>query len=55
MSKFKEEWEAKKLLKKAKKKAVKKLESRGYSNHNARSAVNSALDRINRDYTDVAT
>lgn len=55
MSTFKEDWEAKKLLKKAKKKAVKKLQSKGYSNHNARSAVNSALDRINRDYTDVVS
>lgn len=46
MSKFKEEWEAKKLLKKSKKKAVKNLLKRGYSEKDAKSSVKKALKRI---------
>jgi hypothetical protein len=49
MSTFKEQWEAKKLLKKSRKKAVKNLLKRGYTDKEARSSVKRALSRISKD------
>jgi hypothetical protein len=46
MSTFKQQWEAKKLLKRAKKKAKKHLQSEGYSKSEATTKVNAALKRI---------
>ena len=45
-SKFKEEWEQKKLLKRAMKKAKKSLQSQGFDKKEATKQVNSALKRI---------
>lgn len=45
-SQFKQEWEAKKLLKRAKRKAKKGLVSQGFGKREASKAVNSALSRI---------
>ena len=45
-SQFKQEWEAKKLLKRAKKKAKKTLQSEGYGSKEATKEVNAALKRI---------
>lgn len=45
-SQFKQEWEAKKLLKRAKKKAKKTLQSEGYGRKEATKEVNAALKRI---------
>ena len=45
-SAFKQEWEAKKLLKRAKKKAKKTLEQKGFGRKEASKAVNGALSRI---------
>jgi len=49
MSEFKEQWEAKKLLKKAKKQAKKKLMKRGYGDRQARESINRALKNIVND------
>lgn len=46
MSDFKEQWAAKKLLKQAKKKAKKQLKQQGFSDHQAREAVNQALKNM---------
>jgi hypothetical protein len=47
MSKFKEQWEAKKLMKKSKKKATRALiEEGGYAPSDAKKAVKKALERI---------
>lgn len=43
---FKEQWEIKKLMKRAKKKAKHSLEKQGYGRKEASMKVNSALDRI---------
>jgi cell fate (sporulation/competence/biofilm development) regulator YmcA (YheA/YmcA/DUF963 family) len=45
-SQFKQEWEAKRLLKRSKKKAKKTLESQGYGRKEATKQVNAALNRI---------
>ena len=45
-SQFKQEWEAKKLLKRSKKKAKKSLESQGFGRKEASKEVNAALQRI---------
>ena len=46
MSTFKQQWEAKKLLKRAKKKAKTQLQKEGYSKGDATKKVNAALKRI---------
>ena len=46
MSTFKQQWEAKKLLKRAKKKAKNQLQTEGYSKSEATTKVNAALKRI---------
>jgi hypothetical protein len=46
MSTFKQQWEAKKLLKRAKKKAKNQLQSEGYSKSEATTKVNAALKHI---------
>jgi len=46
VSQFKLEWEAKRLLKRSKKKAKKTLHSQGYGRKEASKQVNAALDRI---------
>ena len=43
---FKEQWEAKKLLKRAKKKAKHALEKQGFGRNEASKAVNTAVNRI---------
>lgn len=43
---FKEQWEAKKVLKRAKKKAKKSLQQQGYGRKEASKTVNSAIKRI---------
>jgi len=43
---FKEQWEAKKLLKRSKKKAKKTLQTQGFGRREASKQVNAALDRI---------
>lgn len=43
---FKEQWEAKKLLKRSKKKAKKNLQTQGFGRREASKQVNAALDRI---------
>lgn len=43
---FKEQWEIKKLMKRAKKKAKHQLQQQGYGRREASAKVNSALDRI---------
>lgn len=43
---FKEQWEAKKVLKRAKKKAKKSLQHQGLGRKEAAKAVNTALNRI---------
>lgn len=48
---FKEQWEAQKLLKKAKKKARKALQQRGLGRKEASKEVNSALNRIKTQTT----
>ena len=48
-SAFKQEWEAKKLLKKAKKQAKKSMVERGHSPKQASKMVNSAVKRIAAD------
>ena len=45
-SAFKQEWEAKKLLKKSKKKAKKELMTRGHSASQATGMINQALKNI---------
>jgi hypothetical protein len=45
-SAFKQEWEAKKLLKRAKKKAKHALEKQGFGRNEASKAVNTAVNRI---------
>jgi len=45
-SAFKQEWEAKKLLKRAKKKAKTQLQKEGYSKGEATKQVKAALNRI---------
>jgi hypothetical protein len=45
-SQFKQEWEAKKLLKRAKKKAKSSLKSQGFSNKEASSMIKFALKNI---------
>lgn len=45
-SSFKQEWEAKKLLKRAKKKAKKTLQSQGFGRREASMKVNDAINRI---------
>lgn len=45
-STFKQEWEAKKLLKRAKKKAKHSLEKQGYGRKEATKKVNDAVNRI---------
>ena len=45
-STFKQEWEAKKLLKRAKKKAKTQLQKVGYSKSEATKQVKAALNRI---------
>ena len=45
-SHFKQEWEAKKLLKQAKKKAKKAMQQRGHSAKEASRMVNQAIKRI---------
>ena len=46
ISTFKQEWEAKKLLKRAKKKAKHSLEKQGYGRKEATKKVNDAVNRI---------
>jgi len=46
VSAFKQEWEAKKLLKRAKKKAKHSLEKQGYGRKEASMKVNDAVNRI---------
>ena len=48
-SAFKQEWEAKKLLKQAKKKARKQLQKQGHSHSEATTMVKSALKKIVAD------
>ena len=43
---FKDKWHADKLLKQSKKKARKQLQKQGFSNMEARKAVNGAMNRI---------
>jgi hypothetical protein len=43
---FKEQWEAKKLLKRSKKKAKKNLQTQGFGRREASKQVNAALNRI---------
>jgi len=43
---FKEQWEAKKLLKRSKKKAKKILQKQGFGRRESSKQVNAALDRI---------
>jgi hypothetical protein len=43
---FKEQWEAKKLLKRAKKKAKKSLTDKGFGRKEASKQVNAAVNRI---------
>jgi hypothetical protein len=43
---FKDKWHAQKLLKQSKKKARKHLQQQGFSNLEARKAVNGAMNRI---------
>jgi hypothetical protein len=43
---FKEQWEAKKLLKQAKKKAKKNLQTQGFGRREASKKINAALNRI---------
>lgn len=43
---FKEQWEAKKLLKRSKKKAKKTLQTQGFGRREASKQVNAALNRI---------
>jgi len=45
-STFKQEWEAKKLLKRAKKKAKTQLQKEGYSKSEATKQVKASLNRI---------
>lgn len=45
-SAFKQEWEAKKLLKRAKKKAKHQLQKEGYSKSEATKQIKAALNRI---------
>ena len=45
-SAFKKEWEAKKLLKRVKKKVRKQLKTQGYSNAEASLSIKQALNRI---------
>lgn len=45
-STFKQEWEAKKLLKRAKKKAKKTLQSQGFGRRESSMKVNEAVARI---------
>ena len=45
-SQFKQDWEAKKLLKRAKKKAKHSLEKQGFGRREASEKVNSAVNRI---------
>ncbi len=45
-SAFKQEWEAKKLLKRAKKKAKHQLEKQGFGRKEASKQVNTAINRI---------
>jgi hypothetical protein len=47
-SAFKQEWEAKKLLKRAKKKAKHSLEKQGYGRKEASMKVNDAVNNIAR-------
>jgi hypothetical protein len=46
VSNFKQEWEAKKLLKRVKKKAKKSLMQQGVSRKSATKQVNAAINRI---------
>jgi hypothetical protein len=46
VSTFKQDWEAKKLLKRAKKKAKHSLEKQGYGRKEATKKVNDAVNRI---------
>lgn len=43
---FKDKWHADRLLKQSKKKARKQLQKQGFSNMDARKAVNGAMNRI---------
>jgi hypothetical protein len=43
---FKEQWEAKKLLKRSKKKAKKNLQKQGFGRRESSKQVNAALDRM---------
>lgn len=45
-SQFKQEWEAKKLLKRAKKKAKKSLQQQGFGRRESSMKVNEAVTRI---------
>ena len=45
-SQFKQEWEAKKILKRAKKKAKKTLQQRGFGRREASKQVNTAVNNI---------
>ena len=45
-SSFKQEWEAKKLLKQAKKKARKTLQKKGFTHSEATKLVKQSIDRI---------
>ena len=45
-SKFKEEWEAQRLLKRTKKKARKELQKKGFSHTEATGLVKQAMNRI---------
>lgn len=45
-SQFKQEWEAKKLMKRVKKKVRKQLKTQGYSNAEASISIKQALKRI---------
>jgi hypothetical protein len=45
-SQFKKEWEEKKLLKRAKRKAKKTLEKKGFGRKEAAKQVNAAVNRI---------
>lgn len=46
ISQFKQEWEAKKLLKRAKKKAKKTLQTQGFGRRESSMKVNAAISRI---------
>lgn len=48
-SSFKQEWEAKKLLKRAKKKARQQLQKQGHSHGEATSMVKQAIRKITTD------